>query len=284
MLLKSASQKFENQPLTSLVNAEKLLKGSATFCLCGLLAAQWLFATYIIIVYFVSLATGEPEAINKAGKITGFVDGDTSGNIMLFAHVVPAALLSIGGILQLLPWLRSHYPIVHRWNGRVFLSLGLIGALSGLYLTWFRGSRLSDIGALGITLNGLLIPIAIFCAWRFARQKDFFQHARFATHAFLLINGVLFFRVFLMFWFIVNQGPNGNSSTLDGPMDIFLSYACYGLPMLLAELYFWAKKQNTALSVSIASLVLFVVGIALILGLYGAINMLWLPTIAKMMG
>jgi hypothetical protein len=47
-----------------------------------------------------------------------------------------------------------------RWNGRMFLTLGLLGALTGLYLTWVRGSRLSDIGSIGLTLNGLLILLA----------------------------------------------------------------------------------------------------------------------------
>jgi hypothetical protein len=60
---------------------------------------------------------------------------------MLFSHVLAGAVLSAGGLLQLLPWLRRRMPGWHRWNGRVFLVLALAGTLSGLFLTWVRGSR-----------------------------------------------------------------------------------------------------------------------------------------------
>lgn len=60
---------------------------------------------------------------------------------------------------------------MHRWNGKLFLTLGLMGAVSGLYLTWICGARLSDVGYLGITLNAILIIITVFFAWRYASAK-----------------------------------------------------------------------------------------------------------------
>jgi hypothetical protein len=46
-----------------------------------------------------------------------------------------------------------------------------MGAVSGLYLTWIYGARLSDVGYLGITLNAILIIITVFFAWRYASAK-----------------------------------------------------------------------------------------------------------------
>jgi hypothetical protein len=77
----------------------------------------------------------------------------------------------VGGIIQLLPIVRRKFPVVHRWNARIFLSLGLMGALSGLYLTWVRGARLSDVGAMRLTLNVILIVVAVVLAWRYAMAK-----------------------------------------------------------------------------------------------------------------
>jgi hypothetical protein len=79
----------------------------------------------------------------------------------------------VGGIIQLLPIVRRKFPVVHRWNARIFLSLGLMGALSGLYLTWVRGARLSDVGAMRLTLNVILIvvAVAVVLAWRYAMAK-----------------------------------------------------------------------------------------------------------------
>lgn len=243
------------------------------------LFGQWVFATYIGLQFAIPVFSGSGQEQAFSHMIKGYIEGDKSGNFILFAHVLPAGILSICGILQLIPYFRKHYPRFHRFNGRLFLTLGLAGALTGLYLSWVRDTRLSDIGAIGITLNGLLIPIAVFFAWKFARQKRFDLHQRWAIHAFLLVNGVWMFRLFLMGWFLVNQGPNGNNSTLDGPADIFFSFACYLLPMAFAELVFWVKRQTQMLKVHIASVLVLCGLVATIVGVVAATLMMWSPRI-----
>ena len=84
------------------------------------LIGQWFFATYVFVLYVFPIVTGNPELVNLSKPIIGYVKGDTFGNIALFSHVIPAALLSVGGIIQLLPIVRRQYPALHRWNGRMF--------------------------------------------------------------------------------------------------------------------------------------------------------------------
>lgn len=244
------------------------------------LIGQWFFATYVFVLYVFPIVTGNPELVNLSKPIIGYVKGDTFGNAALFSHVIPAALLSVGGIIQLLPIVRRKFPTVHRWNGRMFLSLGFMGALSGLYLTWIRDARLSDVGSLGITLNGILIIIAVVFAWRYATAKQFDTHMRWVIHAFILVNGVWFFRLYLMAWYAANQGPNGNSPNIDGSMDIFLSYACYGIPMIIAECVFWAKRQKQGPRIW-AVFALTAVGTLITLtGVVAAVFMMWIPRIS----
>ncbi len=233
-----------NATTWSVTAARRLLQGSSMAWFAMALCGQWLFACYIALLYLWPVFTGDYLSANRARPITGFVAGDVSGNLVLFAHLLPAALLSVGGLLQLLPQLRQRWPQLHRWNGRLFLTLGLCGAITGLYLTWVRGSRLSDLGAIGITLNGLLIPLAVGLAWFYARRRNFALHQRFALHSFFLINGVWTFRLFLMGWYLLNQGPNGNNATLDGPADLVLSFACYLLPMVVAELWWHCRRSQ----------------------------------------
>jgi hypothetical protein len=162
----------------------------------------------------------------------------------------------------------------------MFLSLGLMGVLSGLYLTWVRGARLSDVGSWGITLNGILIVIAVVFTWRYARAKQFDVHMRWAVHALLLVNGVWFFRLYLMAWYVANQGANGNTENLDGPMDIFISFACYGIPMIIAECVFWAKRQKQGFRIWAVS-ALTVMGASItLLGVVAVIFMMWIPRIS----
>ena len=269
--------------VNSTKRAKKFLHLSVSAWVAIALIGQWFFATYVFVLYVSPIVTGNPERVNLSQSIIGYVQGDSFGNAMFFFHLIPAALLSVGGIMQLLPFVRRKYPAIHRWNGRMFLSLGLTGALSGLYLTWVRGARLSDVGSLGLTLNGLLIVVAVVFAWRYARAKQFDIHMRWAIHALLLINGVWFFRLYLMAWYVANQGSNGNSANLDGPMDIFISFACYGLPMLIAECVFWAKRQHQPSRIWAVFTLTVVGALITLLGVGAAIALMWIPRIASVL-
>ena len=261
-------------------SARKLLQFSGIAWFAAALCGQWLFAFYIGLLYLWPVLTGRYLDANQARPITGFVAGDVSGNLILFAHLLPAAVLSIGGLLQLVPQLRQRWPRVHRWNGRLFLTLGLCGALTGLYLTWVRGSRLSDLGAIGITFNGLLIPIAVGFAWFYARQRNFALHQRFALHSFFLINGVWTFRLFLMGWYLLHQGPYGNNAKLDGPADLVLSFACYALPMLVAEVWWRSRSSQNLLLLWCAGLLMTAGFLLTLLGVGAAAMMMWGPRIS----
>lgn len=243
------------------------------------LIGQWAFAMYILSLYAYPLLVGATAQADDISPTRGFDVSGSLNSIVFFTHIIPAALMAISGLLQLIPKFRARYPKFHRWNGRMFFVLGLSGALTGLYLTWGAGIRFTDFGAMGITINGLLIPIAIFFAWRAIRNKNIMQHERWAVHSFLLVNGVWTFRLYLMGWYLVNQGPNGNTRTIDGPMDIFFSYACYLLPMIFAELIFWARRKKNA---KINLVVIATTSIALVstlIGIIGAGMMMWGPRI-----
>lgn len=243
------------------------------------LLGQWIFALYIFLQFGVAALSGEFSSADTAGMIKGYVKGDDFGNGLLMLHLLPAILLTFGGMFQLIPYLRKQFPAFHRWNGRMFLTLGLLGSLTGLYLTWGQGTRLSDSGAIGLTINGLLIPVAVIFAWKFAIKRQYQHHMRWAIHAFILINGVWTFRLYLMAWYILNQGPNGNTNTIDGPADITLSFASYLLPMLIAEIYFWAQRQRSNYRVTIANVFMFIGLLITLVGVVAATLLMWWPKI-----
>ena len=120
---------FHNN-LNSLTSADKSLAICIKAWFLFALVGQLFFAMYIAIRYGIPLYTGNLEHINLSTHVTGFVEGDFSGNSMLFMHVIAASLLSFCGMLQLPPNLRQRFPAMHRINGRLFLTLGLAGALN----------------------------------------------------------------------------------------------------------------------------------------------------------
>lgn len=254
-------------------------KALTTTWLSIILVGQWLFAAYIAAQFGKPFFEGDDSGANFSHMIKGHVAGDSFGNGILLLHILPVFLLCMSGFFQLVPYVRNNYPRFHRWNGRAFLVIGLSGALTGLWLTWFRDTRLSDIGAIGITLNGLLIPIAVAFAWYYARLRNFNAHKRWAVQAFILINGVWTFRLMLMGWFMVNQGPLGNSSNIDGPADIAFSFACYALPMIIAEIYFWAERSKTKKATIVLNLTLSIAVTITLIGVLAASMMMWGPKI-----
>jgi hypothetical protein len=263
------------------VSPEQVLNKIVKCWVVVALMGQWLFAGYILSIYALPTLFGDPALTFSLSPGQG-VNAKSSVDIFIvFAHILPAALMAMSGLFQLFPTIRRKYPKFHRYNGRMFFTLGLSGAFTGLYLTWVAGFRFSDIGSLGVTLNGILIPIAIYFAWKFAITKKFVAHQRFAIHSFILINGVWSFRLYLMAWFLVNQGANGNSSAIDGPADITLSFASYLLPMIIAEIIFWAQR-NKSHNIKWAASCFAAIGVTItVIGVFAAGTMMWFPRIKQ---
>lgn len=265
-----------------LPSAKKALNMGVKSWFIVALFGQWAFALYVLTIYtftaFYDLDVTKFSPSPNLKHATGHV------LLVFFVHVLPAVYMSMFGALQLVPNIRNKYPRFHRINGRLFLLFGLTGALTGLYLQWSKGWQTNTAASLGITLNGLLIIIAVAFAWGFAVKKRFELHKRAAVHAFFLVNGVWTFRLYLMGWYFVNQGPNGNTPNIDGPMDIFLSFACYLLPMLITELYFWAQKQKNISRIWISAVAISSGALITLIGVFAAVMMMWTPRIINVLG
>lgn len=254
----------------------RLLPWSARAWFLAALTSQWLFAIYIAWTLVRPLMGADAASVDNTRLITGHVGGDTTGNAMLLGHVLAAAIINGVGLLQLVPAIRRGFPAWHRWAGRAFMVLSLLAAMSGFYMVWIRGSRLSDVSAAAITLNGVLILLAVVMAWRLALRRTFIEHRRWAIRAFLLVSGVWMLRLGLMAWVIINQGPNGNTSRLDGGFDSVWVFGCYLIPLAIAELYFRAEKGGRAMQFAAACMLASSAAFTL-LGTFGAFVFMWLP-------
>ena len=264
-------------PSRTRFDAGGLLRGAGLAWFLVAAAGQWTFVWYILNVYGVTTAAGNPQDWNETGLMVGYVDGDWFGNLMFGVHVLLAAVITMGGTLQLVPVLRKRLPALHRWNGRIFMVIAVVLAVGGLWMTWLREARLSDLGALGVSLNGILILIAAPIALHLAMKRRIDQHRRWAMRLFILVNGVWFFRIGFMAWIIIMQGPVGSTRQLDGPFDLTLAFACYLLPLAVLELYFRAgRAQSAAPKLAVAGLVLLLTLVTAV-GIFGAWMFMWSP-------
>jgi hypothetical protein len=238
---------------------------------------QLAFVWFIVAHYWRTTLTGDLAAWNDKPLIKGYVAGDVGGNLMFAVHVLLAAVLTLGGLLQLLPQVRGRIPALHRWNGRLFLATSFVLALGGLWLVWGRGTWLSLVSTVPLTINALLILVLGGMAWRCAREHQFQAHRRWALRTFMVANGVWFLRVAMMGWVVLNQGPRGLTSDMSGPVDLALQFGCYLVPLGVLELYLRAQRSANATTCRVVAALVAVVTAIMATGIFGTIALMWWP-------
>jgi len=255
----------------------RALRVSAATCFGAMFAGLVMFATYLLGFYGRSAVEGRPEAWNDVLQ-GGYVPGDTAGNAVLASHLAFGFVVTLGGVLQVLPWVRNRWPRFHRWNGRMFAASAAIASAGGLILIWTRTAAGDLSQHIAISINALLILAFTGLAWQRARARRFDAHRRWALRLFLVVNGGWFFRIGLMLWLVVNQGPVGfDPKTFTGPFLTGLGFAQYLLPLALLELYFRAQMSRTPGPRLAMAGVLGMTTLAMLGGIAAATAILWLP-------
>ena len=260
--------------------ADTALKSATGFWFLVFAVGQLMFLAYIVAFYGGAALQGNLAEWNKV-LAAGHVPGDSIGNFALAMHLFLAATITFGGLLQLVPQIRTKVPAIHRWNGRIYLLTGLITSIAGLYMIWTRDGVVGDlVQHIGISLNAILIILCSAIALRYALARKFATHRRWALRLIMLMSGVWFFRVGLFSWLIVNQGPAGfDPKTFEGPFLSFLSFAQYLLPLAALELYLRVQDRGDASGRLVMAACLSILTVAMGIGIFGATMGLWLPRI-----
>lgn len=256
--------------------ATRALAGSAAAWYAVAALGQLAFLTYVVGFYGGAALRGAPGDWNQV-LTHGWIAGDLAGNLVVAGHLLFAAVVVAGGLVQLLPQVRRHAPVLHRWNGRVYLVSAATVAIAGLVMVWTRGAAGAPIQDVAININALLILGFAAMAYRHARARRFDAHRRWALRLFIAVGGVWFFRLMLPLWIVVNQGPAGfDPETFQGPAITAISFLDYLLPLAVLELYFRAHESAAGARLAMAG----GLGVATLLtaaGVAAAATILWLP-------
>ena len=253
-----------------------VLKGSGVLWFLVAYAGQLFFAFYTAAYYGGSALRGELSAWNDVMPY-GLMEGDPDGNAALGVHLFLAAILTALGPLQLVPWIRAKKPVFHRWNGRLYLTFGIIAAAAGAYLTWTRGALGGIINQISITGDAVAILICGVLAARFAIAQDFERHRRWATRFFLVVSGVWFFRIMLMGWIVANGAPVGVGRELNGPVAYTIGFAQYLVPLAVYEIYWRARDLGDAASRAGAAVMMLAATAMTGFGVFAAAMGMWMP-------
>ena len=256
--------------------ADSALKAAARFWFVVAVIGQQLFALATASFYGLTALRGDYHG----WRITqGHVAGDLAGNSAVAMHLISAVVIMLAGAVQLVPQVRSRFPVFHRWNGRIYMLAALAVSAAGVYMTW-RGS-IGDLSQhIGGSLNAVLIWLFAGMALRYAVARDFRTHRRWALRLFLVVSAAWFFRIVVFLSFIVFKGPVGfDPTTFRGPFLTFMSFGQYLLPLAFLELYLRAEERPGALQRMATAAGLFIVALAMGAGVFAVSVALWVPQV-----
>ena len=138
----------------------------------------------VIFLAFIGLAVAtrrtivllKPGALSSARNPAADLDAHfASERALVLTHILPAMLFMILGPLQFVRGLRSRYPQVHRWSGRVFLIASAVVGISGLKLSFGKTVGGLDEKA-AIVIFGTFFLISLAKALWHALHREFAQH------------------------------------------------------------------------------------------------------------
>lgn len=276
------------------ISADAAMTAAAGLWFLVAVIGQWMFAVYIVSFYGRAVVEHDLARWSK-GLSRGYIPGDTIGNFALATHLLLGVIITVGGPLQLVPQLRARLASLHRWNGRIYLLTAFTISITALYLVWIRGGTVGGLFQhLAISLNSVLIMFCAAMALRYALVRKFAVHRRWALRLFLVVSGVWFFRVGLMFWTIVNKSSaDFNANALQSPFHNFPSFAQYlagaptataavnvaagVLPLVVFEIYLRAQDRAGSPGKFAMAASLLVLTVAMSMGIFGAATLMWWP-------
>lgn len=255
----------------------RILSASGTFWFLCAVTGQAIFAVYILVFYGGTALAGNLARWNDV-LFNGLKPGDLVGNTLLMFHLPLAFLITVSGPLQLIPALRRHLTVFHRWNGRFYVMVALIISAGAVTLNILRPEFGGWPNAVLQCLNGAAIFTCALLALQTARKRNFLAHRRWATRLFLMASGVWFLRVMMMAWAIPTGGA-GLGAELDGPAGRAALLGQTVIPLAVYQLYLMAETSRAALPKYAMAALLVALTLLMAGGIAGATYVMWAPRI-----
>jgi uncharacterized membrane protein len=200
---------------------------------------EWLVPALLVLLGIVPAFAGTARLMQLASGAAV-----TPDNARFFAQPFPVALhilaaipFSLLGALQFAPGLRRRRRGWHKAAGRVLAPLGLIAALTGLWMAHFYPWPPQDGVVLYVErlVVGTAMTISIVLALDAVRRRDFTSHGDWMTRAYALGMGAGTQVFTHLPWFILVGAPGKTSRA-------FLMGAGWAINAVVAE---WVIRRRT---------------------------------------
>lgn len=210
--------------------------------------AEWSIPTLLILLSLVPAIFGTVRLLEIAGDAEA-----TAANARFLAQPLPVVLhilavvpYSILGAFQFAPAFRRRHRGWHRAAGRVLAPLGLLAALTGLWMAHFYPWPAGDGRVLYLErlVVGMAMLLSIVLALQAIRRRDFVSHGEWMTRAYAIGVGAGTQVFTHLPWVLFADGRPG-----EGPRAVMMG-AGWAINVVVAE---WIIRRRRARRSAVAT-------------------------------
>jgi hypothetical protein len=247
----------------------------------ALVAVVWIsaamFGAYIIAFYAGALPAHLPARWND--NLPGlYTPGNFLATLGIAVHFAAGGVILLLGPIQLFGAVRSAWPALHRWIGRVYVLSAFLAGLGGLLFIAAKGTIGGEVMNIGFGLYGALMVLASVQAYRHARARRIDSHRAWAIRLFALAIGSWLYRMDYGFWLMLTDGI-GHTPNFGGPFDHVMAFFFYVPNLIVAEFFIRGTRVRSPVLKAGSVLVLAGACAFLVLGTYYFARYYWEPGI-----
>jgi uncharacterized membrane protein len=214
--------------------------------------------TAVIFLVFIGLAVAarrsvvllKPGTLSSRNNPAAALDAHFANHRTLtLAHILPAMLFMVLGPLQFVRSLRSKYPQLHRWSGRIFLTASAVVGITGLTMAFGKTIGGLDEKA-AITLFGTFFLLALAKALWHALRREFAQHREWMIRGYAIGLAVATIRP-IMGTFFAAALLRGRTPE---PKEFFGTAFWIGFTLQMIAAEIWINYTRSAAAVQMAQL------------------------------
>ena len=258
----------------------RLLRWASIVLVVTVWVSVTLFGLYILAFYAGAVLDRDMERWNAV--LPRLYEPTTpAATVGIALHFAAGGVILVLGCIQLLSTVRTRFPALHRWLGRVYVAASLLAGIGGLAFIALKGTVGGPIMDIGFGLYGILMLVCAVQTYRHARARRLEAHRAWSLRLFALAVGSWLYRMDYGFWLLLTDGW-GHSEDFRGPFDVVMAFFFYLPNLVVAELFIRARRRvaSPALRFAAAGVLLAATGF-LLLGTYFFTLYLWFPAIVQ---
>jgi hypothetical protein len=242
-----------------------------------------LFGLYILAFYAAALIDGNIAQWNE-GLPRLYESNTPTATAGIGLHFAAGGIILALGCIQLVQSIRSRYPAVHRWIGRVYVTAAFFAGVGGITFIVAKGTIGGTTMDAGFGIYGVLTAAAAIQTYRHARARRLDLHRAWALRLFALAIGSWLYRMEYGFWFLLAHGA-GHLKDFSGPFDKVMVFFFYVPNLIVVEALIRAPRASMSTAARWAVTAAFTgATLFLMLGTYYFTRFTWGPAILARIG